>query len=83
MTPPAVHPGSGELDVDLSVSEGRPVPTRWRLALGALVAVALLAGCSTTTASPPTTSRHPDPAALNVTPCNYARAWHDDPTQIQ
>jgi hypothetical protein len=62
-------------------SHENAAPGRWRPALGGLaVTVILLAGCSTT-ATPTTTTAttRPDPGALNVTPCNYARAWHDDP----
>lgn len=37
------------------------------------------AGTSTTTAG---TSTSAPPGSLNVTPCNYAQAWHDDPTRF-
>jgi hypothetical protein len=50
------------------------------LGLGVLVVMALLGGCSSGTGSSSTTG--PPPGSLNVTPCNYARAWHDSPTQF-
>ncbi len=50
------------------------------VAVVALVVVALLGGCTSSTASSSTTT--PPPGSLNVTPCNYARAWHDSPTRF-
>lgn len=50
------------------------------LGLGVLVIVALLGGCSTSTGSSSATG--PPPGSLNVTPCNYARAWHESPMQF-
>jgi hypothetical protein len=51
-----------------------------RIGLSVLVFGALLSGCSaTTTASSTSTSA---PGSLNATPCNYARAWHDNPSQF-
>jgi hypothetical protein len=51
-----------------------------RIGLAVLVFGALLCGCSTTTAGTSTTTSAP--GSLNATPCNYARAWHDNPTQF-
>jgi hypothetical protein len=51
-----------------------------RIGLGVLVLGALLCGCSTTATGPSTTTSAP--GSLNATPCNYARAWHDNPTQF-
>ena len=57
---------------------------RRRIGLDVLAVLALLGGCSTTTVgtsyntgASTTTSV---PRSLNATPCNYARAWHDNPT---
>jgi hypothetical protein len=49
-----------------------------RIGLGMLVFGALMCGCSTTATSTSTTAR----GSLNATPCNYARAWSDNPTQF-
>jgi hypothetical protein len=51
-----------------------------RIGFGVLVVGALLSGCSTTTtgSSTTTTAR----GSLDATPCNYAQAWHDNPTQF-
>jgi hypothetical protein len=51
-----------------------------RIGLGVLVFGALLCGCSTTTTGSSTTTSAP--GSLNATPCNYARAWHDNPSQF-
>ncbi len=52
---------------------------RRQIGLGAVVVLAVLGGCSTaTTANTTTTVRE----TLNATPCNYARAWHDNPGQF-
>ncbi len=45
-----------------------------RLGIVLLLVGVSLCACSTTT----TTVQ----GSLNVTPCNYARAWHDNPTQF-
>src|SRR6202034_3153150 len=51
---------------------------RRRIGLGVLAVLALLGGCSTTSKGTSTTTKAP--GSLNATPCNYARAWHDDPS---
>lgn len=77
MTLPVISPGPGGCPLGPPASNGNPKSKGWLRGLGGLAVVALLAGCSTTTPAPASTTR-PDAAALNVTPCNYARAWHDD-----
>lgn len=51
---------------------------RRRIGLGVLAVLAMLGGCSTSTTDTSTTAKTPQ--SLNATPCNYARAWHDDPS---
>jgi hypothetical protein len=53
---------------------------RRRIALGVLVVVALLGGCSTSATGTSTTTTAP--GSLNATPCNYAQAWRDNPIQF-
>jgi hypothetical protein len=53
---------------------------RRRVGLGFLAAAALLSGCSTTTAGHSTSSAPQE--STNVTPCNYAQVWQDNPTQF-
>jgi hypothetical protein len=56
---------------------------RLRGGFGVLVVVALLAGCSKsttgTTGTTGTTTTSTAAESLNVTPCNYAQAWRDNP----
>ncbi len=49
---------------------------RRRIGVGVLAVLALLGGCSTSTTGTSTTTT----GSLNATPCNYARAWHDNPS---
>jgi hypothetical protein len=52
-----------------------------RIVVILLLTAAPLCACSNagSGSSTPTTAK---PGSLNVTPCNYAQAWHDDPTQF-
>jgi hypothetical protein len=43
------------------------------------LAAIILSSCSTTGKGSSTASQ---PGSLNATPCNYAQAWHDNPTQF-
>ena len=49
-----------------------------RVGVGLFLAAVVLSACSTSGNSTATTH----PGSLNVTPCNYAQAWHDNPTKF-
>lgn len=51
-----------------------------RVAIVLFLTAACLSACSTTGSGSSTTTAQP--GSLNVTPCNYAQAWHDNPTQF-
>jgi hypothetical protein len=49
-----------------------------KIGIGLLLAAVFLCACSTTGSGSAATV----PGSSNVTPCNYAQAWHDNPTQF-
>lgn len=50
-----------------------------RIGLVLFLTAICLCACSTTDNGSPTAATA---GSLNVTPCNYAKAWHDNPTQF-
>jgi hypothetical protein len=57
----------------------RYVTSMGRIGIVILVVGVSLSACSTSGNGRSTTTVQ---GSLNVTPCNYARAWHDNPTQF-
>jgi hypothetical protein len=56
---------------------------RREVGLSLLTAVALLGGCSSSATDASTATTHGPPSgSSNVTPCNYAGVWRDDPSHF-